>query len=71
MMMPAPLGRVDLVALTKTKAAPKILLGSGSSRGFERDLMAETFEALDVITGEALRFESVEEVAAQVGVRGS
>ena len=32
------------------------------------DDQAEPFETLDVVTGQALRFEAVEEIAAQVGV---
>ncbi len=31
---------------------------------FERDFMTEAFKAFDVITGQALGFQSIEEVAA-------
>jgi hypothetical protein len=42
------------------------LLRKVSSGGdaFERDLVTEAFEALDVVAGQALRFETVEEVPA-------
>ena len=51
-----------------TKAAPKILFRSGGNVGFEGELMAEAFQPLDVITGQTLRFETVEKIAAQVSV---
>src|SRR5437588_12682147 len=44
---------------------------SGGDGGLERDFVTEAFQALDVITGQTLRFETVEKVAAQVGVARS
>jgi hypothetical protein len=52
--------------LLRKFAAPTI--GSGDDASFECDLVTEPFETLDVVTGQALRFETVEEIAAQVGV---
>src|SRR5438094_4702172 len=39
---------------------------SGRDAGFERDLVTEIFQALDVIPGQAFGLETVEEVSAQV-----
>src|SRR5207249_4609479 len=41
---------------------------SGRDAGFERDLVTEIFQALDVIPGQAFGLETVEEVSAQVFV---
>jgi hypothetical protein len=37
---------------------------SGGEANFERDLVSEAFEALNVIAGQTLRFETVEKVPA-------
>jgi hypothetical protein len=38
---------------------------------FEYDLMTKLLEAFDVITGQTLGFEAIEEVTAQINVAGS
>jgi hypothetical protein len=37
---------------------------SGGEAGFERDLVTEAFEALNVMVDQALRFETVEKIPA-------
>jgi hypothetical protein len=41
---------------------------SGGDTGFEPDLVSEAFQALDLVAGQTLRLETVEEIAAQVGL---
>ena len=39
-------------------------ISSGGDGGFERDFVTEAFETLDVMAGQALRFETVEKILA-------
>jgi hypothetical protein len=52
----------------KVPSQPALKFRSGADAGFEFDAVNETFEAFDVITGEALGFKAVKEVGAQIRV---
>ena len=53
-------------SITESESAPKIWVRQPSI--FECDIVAELFEAVDIIAFQALRLQAVEKVAAEVGV---